>query len=245
MIDDIRIDTVSRIDLEIAPYDWAFPRDQAEKIDAHWAALCAKKPRLFDGRVFMMPSCQIIEAAGERVFSGNAFETGYKSFIAWRNMGFPDRAVSNCFAMAALRSVDGAYMLGRMGPHTASSGKLYFAAGTPDLKDIVDGHVDLEGSALRELAEETGIAAAEISFAPLWTIVQHGPFVACMRPAQSELSAAALTKRCAAFLAKDPEPELDGLVPVFSEADFDTEHMPGFMLGYLRHCLQKTTPRAR
>jgi 8-oxo-dGTP pyrophosphatase MutT (NUDIX family) len=185
----------------------------------------------------MMHDCHIVEDGGEPVLTGFAFETGYKGFIARRDFGAPGPKVLNCFAMAALRSADGAFMLGRMGQHTASAGQLYFAAGTPDRDDILDGQVDFEGSALRELAEETGIAAHEVTLASHWTLVRHGAMIACMRPAQSALSSAELMAKCAAFIAKDPEPELDGLVPMFSMADTIGTRIPAFMLDYLRHSL--------
>ena len=43
------------------------------------------------------------------VVRGNFFETGFADFLAWRDWGFPDRSLVNCFAMLALRASDGSY----------------------------------------------------------------------------------------------------------------------------------------
>ena len=56
--------------------------------------------------------------------------------IAWRDWGFPDRAVRNCFSAGAIRASDGAFVLGVMGAQTANAGKIYFPAGTPDPSDV-------------------------------------------------------------------------------------------------------------
>ena len=96
-------------------------------------------------------------AGGGLRFSGAYFETDYANYVAWRDWGHPGERVENCFSMAALRGADGAFLLGEMAPHTMNAGKIYFPAGTPDPADIFDGKVDLDGSARRELLEETGL----------------------------------------------------------------------------------------
>jgi len=233
-----RIETVSRIDCAIAPYKWRFYEEEAARINAHWDALVVQKPRLFNGRIMMMSGYRIVEEGPHRVLQGTAFETDYKAFLAWRDFGFPDRDVINCFAMTALQSSDGAFMLGRMAEHTAASGRIYFPAGTPDRDDLKDGHIDPAGSAMRELAEETGLTTLDMSLSDDWTLVFEGPRLACMKPARAHLDAAALIARCEAFLAAEAEPELAGLVAIFSEADFDMSRMAGFMTGYMRYALR-------
>ena len=94
--------------------------------------------------------------------SGAYLETDFASFIAWRDWGFPDKTMRNCFPMAALRSSDGAFLLGVMGAHTATAGQVYFPAGTPDPNDVVGERVDLEAGVMRELPEETGLGPADV-----------------------------------------------------------------------------------
>lgn len=226
---------VAAIDCRVEPFHWAFARDEAAAIDAHWAKLRAQKPALFDGRVLLSHRLAV---EGETLV-GACFETGYKSFISWRDLGFPGPRVVNCFAMPALRSADGAFMLGEMGPHTANAGMLYFPAGTPEPTDLdADGRVDYEGSILRELAEETGLAADEVALDPAWTLVfAPRPAVACMRVARSRLTAEALQARLAAHNASLAAPELTRLVAVRTTGDLDPGTMPDFMLSYLAHAL--------
>jgi hypothetical protein len=58
--------------------------------------------------------------------------TDYADFVAWRAIGDSDEPVVNCFAMAALRSADGAFLLGEMAPHTMNGGQIYFPSGITD-----------------------------------------------------------------------------------------------------------------
>ena len=226
---------VAAIHCPVEPYDWPFARDEAARIDAHWAGLRAKKPALFDGRVLLARDL----AVDGDTLRGICFEASYKSFIGWRDLGYPGPPVVNCFAMAALLAADGAFMLGEMSASTANGGVLYFPAGTPEPADIgIDGRVDYEGSILRELAEETGLLPHEVTLDARWTIVfAPRPAVACMRIARSALDAAALQARLAAHNATNPSPELTRLVAVREPADFDAARMPDFMLIYLAEAL--------
>ncbi len=133
--------------------------------------------------------------------SGAYLETDFASMIAWRDWDFPDKAIRNCFPMAALRSSDGAFLLGQMGAHTATAGQIYFAAGTPDRNDIVGDTVDLEGGVMRELTEETGLSVADVSPEPGWFATPLGQRIALMKVVQARETATALRERIRAFLA--------------------------------------------
>ena len=228
-----RIFDVARIEAHVAPYDWGFSRDRADDIAAHWAQAVAKKPAMFDGRVLLGHALEHAPEDGG-ILRSHYFETAFSAFLAYRDFGFPG-TVFNGFAMAALRSADGAFLLGEMGAHTASGGMSYFPAGTPDRNDIVGDAVDLAGSVVRDLREETGIALAREELAPTWTIVRLGGRVACMKPVQLAARADEVVAQVEAFLARDEEPELAGLRIVRSMADLDRLRVPEFTRVYLAH----------
>jgi 8-oxo-dGTP pyrophosphatase MutT (NUDIX family) len=224
------IHRVRAVRARLAPFDWAFARERRAAIDAHWATLVAGKPSMFNGRVLMQTQGRL---AGD-VFEAAYGDVDYASFLAWRDFGYPPAGgVRNGFAMAALRAADGAFLLGEMGPHTANAGKVYFASGTPDPGDVrPDGTVDLAGSVLRELAEETGLLPDEISVADAWTVLLNPVRAAFMRPVTLGMPADEARRLMLSRIATQSRPELSGIVVVRSPADL-TPAMPAFMHEYL------------
>jgi hypothetical protein len=215
------------------PIPWPFADENRPAIEAHWARLLAAKPKLFNGRVLLLHRWAIEGGT----FRGAYLDTDYASFLALRDLGFPDKGKRNCFSMAALQAADGAFLLGEMGAHTANAGAVYFAAGTPDLDDVVEGRVDLARSVTRELGEETGLDPATLVIAPGWTMVAQGPRIALMRRMVSPLASGDLARRIEAFLASETEPELARMHVVRSLDDVPADRMPPFQLAYLRHVL--------
>lgn len=232
--DDIVVAPVSGICARLSDEDWSWPRDNSALVEDHWGRLSAGNPAFYNGRVLVRRQQSLVEG---RLLLAYA-ETDYASFITFRDRGFPDPTAGNAFAMAALRSADGAYLLGRMADHTANAGKVYFPAGTPEPKDVLpDGTVDLAGSVLRELTEETGLTADDVELTDRWAAVFAGARTALMRevsvPQPAETARAAIL----AYLASDPEPELCDICIVRSAADIDPVTMPPFMQAYLRFAL--------
>lgn len=200
---------VDAVECAFEPGPWAFAHERASEIDAHWQDARRQKPSLFNGRVLLQRRGAIKASAdGRPRFHGAYLETDFKAFLAWRDFGCPPAGVRNGFGMAALCSADGAFILGEMAPHTANAGRIYFASGTPDLNDVSNGRVDIEGSVRRELVEETGIDPDDVVFDPGFTVVMDSLRVGFMKRARSPETAEALVARIHAFLARDPHPEL-------------------------------------
>jgi hypothetical protein len=227
-MNDIRAVAVERLDLRFAPRAWRFSEERRADIDAYFDAIKRARPALWNGRVMLLYEWALVDGR----FEGAYFDTDFASMIAWRDWGFPDPFVRNCFAQGALRSSDGAFLLGVMGAHTANAGKIYFSSGTPDLDDIAGDAVDLDGSVMRELAEETGLAAADVKPASGWHAVFAGPRIGMLKILQSAEPATALRARILEFLAGQPAPELADIRIVRGRADYDPM-MPAFITTFL------------
>ncbi|ATQ67626.1 MULTISPECIES: NUDIX hydrolase [Methylosinus] len=234
----IELITVDRLRCVVAEHDWAFDRERSAEIDAHWRARLSANPALYDGPVLLAHEVEPVrDADGGDALQVKFFHTRFSRFLAWRDFGFPGEGVQNCFSMPALRSADGAFLLGEMGVGHSAAGAIYFPAGTPDPSDIRDGFVDLEDNLLRELQEETGVARGEVRLEPRWTIALAGPRVACLRIAHCVETAAALERRITAFLAAQEKPELAGVRMAARRADLAEPRLLDFIRRFLEPLL--------
>ena len=227
-MEEIPIIPVARLDLRFEPISWQFAVERRDAIDAHFARLRVDKPEMWNGRVLLLRHGGIADGT----LSGAYLETDFASFIAWRDWGFPDKTMRNCFPMAALRSSDGAYLLGQMGSHTATAGQIYFPAGTPDPNDIVGDTVDLEGGVMRELTEETGLGPEDATPQPGWFATPLGQRLALMKVVEARQDADTLRRRILAFLAADAQPELIDIHVVRSVDDLHPA-MPRYVATFL------------
>jgi len=222
----VRID---RVEIVVEPWSWEFAVRRRAEIDRHFARRQRQRPTLWNGRVLLVNRY----AVADGVLRGACFETDYASFLAWRDWNFPDAAVFNIFASAALRSADGAYLVGEMAPSTAGAGQLYFPCGTPDLDDIDDtGMLDLDGSLGRELFEETGLGIADFAAEPGWSLVHDRGFLALMRRLTARENALELRDRVLRHLAGQAQPEFADIRVVRGGADLDPR-MPRFLVAFL------------
>lgn len=235
------ITALRAVDARFEPAGWDFARDRRAEIAAHWDALVRRNPHLWNGRVLLLDNHRVADG----VLHSRHIEVDYASFLAWRDWGFPDRTKRNAFAMAALLSADGAFVLGRMAETTANAGKVYFPAGTPDPGDVREGTVDLAGSVRRELAEETGLGPEDVAFDPGWFMVLDDARLALMKITRAPLPAEALATRIRAFIAAEATPELADVVIVRSIGDLDATSMHGFTLAFLRAWFEGRLPSTR
>src|SRR6478609_4683466 len=102
---------IDQLEFSLVRWEWPFSEQRRDEITTHFAALRTAKPTLWNGRVLLINKFSVMG----KTLCGSFFETGFADLVAWRDWGYPDHDVINGFAMGAIRSVDGAYILGVMG----------------------------------------------------------------------------------------------------------------------------------
>ena len=219
---------VTTLDLKVTARPWPFADARRAEISTHFAAQQRDKPQMWNGRVLL--GCNPV-FDGARL-GAQYFETDFPSFLCWRDWGFPDKAVFNGFGMGALRSSDGAFALGVMGSHTANAGRVYFPSGTPDLDDVRDGMLDIPGSVVREVEEETGLTPAEYRAGAHWDCISTGAAIAMIQILQVDMSGEELRARIEANLAAQLSPELSAIHMVRKLSDM-SDAMPRFVTAFL------------
>ena len=225
----IEVLALDRADIAVESWRWEFAHQRRAEIERHFARRRLTQPELWNGRLLMLNRYAIRDG----MLQGSSFETDYASFLAWRDWDFPDTGVFNIFAAAALRSADGAYLVGVMASTTASPGQVYFPCGTPDREDVTaNDALDLGGSVARELLEETGVDFGELEAEPGWTLVRDRGFLALMKRLAASESAERLRARILRHLADEPRPEFSDIHIVRGRDDLDPA-MPPFLVAYL------------
>ena len=222
------IHRVATLDLRVEPWKWPFASTRRDEIDAHFAEKQREKPALWNGRILL---------GRDATFSGghlsaSYFETDFASLLAWRDWGYPDTTIFNGFGMGALRSRDGAFVLGVMGDHTANAGRVYFPAGTPDPEDVSDGLLDVGASIAREVEEETGLEPGNYQPRAHWDCVVTATSIAMMQILDVDASGDELKRRIEANLACQEEAELSAIRLVRNQAEL-TSTMPLFVTTFL------------
>lgn len=234
----IAVCRVDELALSYRPWVWPFAHERQSEIEAHFATARAARPQLWNGRVMLARNPR---HEGMR-FSAEYFETDFASFLAWRDWGCPDREVFNGFGMGALRGSDGVFLLGEMAAHTANSGKIYFPSGTPDPGDRQGDVVDIAGSVVREVQEETGLVPDAYRASPTWHCIRVGQAIALMRLLIVDVPAEQMQRQIARHLASESEPELSRIHLVRDPRDFSPA-MPAFVTAFVETVLAEEASR--
>ncbi len=221
---------ITSLDLRLRPGGWAFATTEKMRIREYWRRLAEANPTIWNGDVLICSGAEI----KDRQLTGHFLKTDYASFVAWRDWGWPDKTVSNCFGSAAVLSADGALLYGRMASHTLNAGKVYPPGGSLEMRDVAaDGRIDIMGSITRELEEETGLKASEAVKGELLAIFdEHRLSVAQVFRFASD--ADVLAARVRRYLASAHEDELSDIEIVASSSQIDSA-VPPYAIALARY----------
>ncbi|MGY4622337.1 NUDIX hydrolase [Bradyrhizobium sp. USDA 4486] len=222
------IHRVTTLDLAVRPTVWPFAEERRVEIAAHFAEKQRERPKIWNGRILLGRDPVFADGRLAATYS----EVDFASFLAWRDWGFPDPSVFNGFGMGALRASDGAFVMGEMAPHTANAGRIYFPSGTPDPGDVRDGRLDIPGSVVRELEEETGLTADDYRAEADWHCVVSDRTIAMIRVLNLDMPGDVARARIEANLAREAEPELSAIHLVRGMDDL-TPTMPRFVTAFI------------
>lgn len=202
---------VSAVSLRVQPGEHPFYLSDAEAISRNWASETAANPALFDGRILLH---RRLRFDGGTVI-GEAHVAPFSAFMWWRRQ--PDRrGAVHLFCYPVLVSSDGALVAIRMSRHTANPGQVYFAAGSLEPDDIVDGYCDAEGNMRREVREETGLDLRQAKAGESYYASHFNRAVTILRLFHFDETADEMIAGIERHMRESEEKEIDGAVAIRS-----------------------------
>jgi 8-oxo-dGTP pyrophosphatase MutT (NUDIX family) len=219
-----RLFAISGFDVRVMDGPHPLQAMRQAEIEANWRAEQAANPALFNGEMLMHRDIRI---GKDGLLTANAHLTSYATMLWWRKQH--DRPVAeHLFPIAVPITRDGAILAIEMGAHTANGGRVYCAAGSLDVHDIVGGRVDFAGNMQREVAEEIGMDIASMTPLSDYFGLRVNRAVTVVRAFQLPYDAEEASARVRAHMAVDHEKEIAGPV-IIRNAETTTNNYPAFM----------------
>ena len=203
---------VRSLALRISPDPHPLDLTEGEAIQANWDREVAANPALFNGKLILQREIRYQD--GDLQALGHVSD--FATFLWWRRQ--PALAgACHLFGYPFIVSSDGALIAVEMAPHTANPGQVYFAAGSLDLSDVVDGVCDIEGNMRREVMEETGLDLELARADPVLYASYRSRRMTLVRLFSFEQTAEELVRQIDAFARDCPEPEVTRAVAIRSD----------------------------
>lgn len=231
---------ISDIRLRLRPGAWPIDAALRPKIEANWAARVAANPHLWNGRVLgtIAPGLPGGIAIEDGVLTGEAVEGDFAAFVAWRDWGFPEIGLRNLFGSALILSSDGALLLGQMAGTTVNAGRVYPPGGSLEPADVgPDGQIGVIASIERELAEETGLSAADAVIGET-LVVFDGPRVSVGRVLRFAEPADVLVDIVMGNLERQAERELERVIAFRRPDELERPDVSPFARVFAGHLLE-------
>ena len=213
---------------------WPFAEMHKNKIAQHWDERRRENSKFFNGRVFIMAEATLQEGH----LQGCIIETDFANSLYWRETGFTDRSVVDCFAAAIILCADNTLIYGCQAPGHLNSGFAYPPCGFLDPRDVgTDGVADFAASAAREISEEIGFTSTDLHREPGFLAVRQGPYLCIGVTYRSPLTSPAFLDKVTAHLSREDDPELEGLAALRCKSDAELHPMRDFAKWIAQHVL--------
>ena len=220
-----RVLHVARCELRVGVGAWPYAEENCSAIEAHWQRAQAANPNYFNGTVHVAVA---LARRGDALVA-RFIAAEFKSYLFWRDAGYPPTGIRDGFGSALFVSSDGAYVLGRQRSGNINAGLAYLPGGFIDSRDVdAQGDIDIAGSILREVKEETGLVPGDFSVRSGFLVTEQGPqlsFAKCLDVAMPAMELKACIEQ---HIAADAAAELEDAVIVRALSDLDGLAMAPF-----------------
>ena len=211
--------------LKVGSALWPFAEANKSAIEAHWAKVVQINPRYFNGVVHLVEDMRFDNC----VLDASLLKTDFKSYLFWRDQGFPEAGVLDGFGSALIRSSDGHLMLGRQRAGNVNAGLAYPPAGFIDEQDVdADGSIDIAGSVAREVSEEMGIDAAALVRNTGFYLTRSGAQLSIAVPFRVSMPAAEFVRVAERHIGLSSHSELDAIIAVAGLSDIKGLSLPRY-----------------
>jgi 8-oxo-dGTP pyrophosphatase MutT (NUDIX family) len=221
------VESVSAVDrcvLAVRGDAWPFAKSHAEAIEASWQEATRANPRYFNGVVHLIDDVSLERGA----LNASLVRTDFKSYLYWREQGFPEAGVLDGFGSALIRSSDDHVILGRQRAGNVNSGLAYLPSGFIDAQDVeADGSIDIVASVVREIAEETGAGGELLSRDAGFLVTRSGPQLSLAVPFRVAMTTEELIRFVERKIATH-DSELEAIIPVAGLGDIEDLPMPRY-----------------
>lgn len=223
---ETRVFSATGVDLRVVTGTWEFAERERDAIRAHWEKRLSERPRFFNGTIHVVASYKL---SSEGLLSAEFVRTDFASFLYWRETGWPDANIMDCFGTALILSTDGRLLLSQQRAGNLNDSAIYPPSGFIDPADVgQNGVIDIDASVMREVTEETGLDGADLRPTGTYIVSQVGPVLSIGVPLHSDLSASELEERIARHIAADPESELASTFLVAVGEALPDRHVPDY-----------------
>jgi hypothetical protein len=217
------VERCSGIDVRLLPTRHPFEAKFEKEIAENWKSELAVNPRLFNGRVTLASAASLQNG----ILQASSHEIDFATFLFWRKA----RQAEGCchiFAFAVPATMDGALVAVKMSGFTANPGRVYFAAGSFEKCDFIDGQMNFVANTHREAFEETGLSFENVPHDSEFGLIRMGAAVLIFRRYFLSSDAEAVAHAIREHASAESEPEIAGPV-IIRKGDMPQgalRHMP-------------------